>query len=89
MQVFLSFCLIAAPTAAILWFARDIVFADDADLAREYFSVTPLFESVWRVTLYTFIKKKTTWVAVVVTSVLSCLFIRWTAASPGLYPRAA
>ena len=28
----------------------------------------------------------TTWVAVVVTSVLSCLFIRWTAASPGLYP---
>jgi hypothetical protein len=83
MQIFLSFCLIAAPTAAILWFARDIVFADDADLAREYFSVTPLFESVWRVTLYTFI---TTWVAVVVTSVLSCLFIRWTAASPGLYP---
>ena len=84
MQVFLSFCLIAAPTAAILWLARDIIFADDADLAREYFRVTPLFEIVWRVMLYTFI---TTWVAVVVTSVLSCLFIRWTAASPGLYPR--
>ena len=83
MQVFLSFCLIAAPTAAILWLARDIIFADDADLAREYFRVTPLFEIVWRVALYTFI---TTWVAVVVTSVLSCLFIRWTAASPGLYP---
>ena len=83
MQVFLSFCLIAAPTAAILWLARDIIFADDADLAREYFRVTPLFEIVWRVMLYTFI---TTWVAVVVTSVLSCLFIRWTAASPGLYP---
>ena len=45
--------------------------------------MTPLFEIVWRVALYTFI---TTWVAVVVTSVLSCLFIRWTAASPGLYP---
>jgi non-ribosomal peptide synthetase-like protein len=83
MQVFLSFCLIAAPTAAILWLARNIIFADDADLAREYFRVTPLFEIVWRVMLYTFI---TTWVAVVVTSVLSCLFIRWTAASPGLYP---
>jgi non-ribosomal peptide synthetase-like protein len=83
MQVFLSFCLIAAPTAAILWLARDIIFADDADLAREYFRVTPLFEIVWSVALYTFI---TTWVAVVVTSVLSCLFIRWTAASPGLYP---
>ena len=83
MQVFLSFCLIAAPTAAILWLARDIIFADGADLAREYFRVTPLFEIVWRVALYTFI---TTWVAVVVTSMLSCLFIRWTAASPGLYP---
>ena len=83
MQVFLSFCLIAAPTAAILWLARDIIFAADADLAREYFRVTPLFEIVWRVALYTFI---TTWVAVVVTSMLSCLFIRWTAASPGLYP---
>jgi Acetyltransferase (isoleucine patch superfamily) len=85
MQVFLSFCLIAAPTAAILWLARDIIFADDADLARDYFRVTPLFEIVWRVALYTFI---TTWVAVVVTSTLSCLFIRWTAASPGLYPSA-
>ena len=83
MQVFLSFCLIVAPTATILWFARDIISAEDADLAGEYFSVTPLFEIVWRVTLYTFI---TTWAAVVVTSVLSCLFIRWTAASPGLYP---
>ncbi|MGA6940941.1 MAG: phosphopantetheine-binding protein [Pseudolabrys sp.] len=83
MQVFLSFCLIAAPTAAILWLARDIIFADGADLARDYFRVTPLFEIVSGVALYTFI---TTWVAVVVTSTLSCLFIRWTAASPGLYP---
>ena len=45
--------------------------------------MTPLFEIVWQLTLYTFI---TTWVVVVVTSLLSCLFIRWTAASPGLYP---
>ena len=81
MQVFFSFCLIAAPTTAILWFARDIISAEDADLSGEF--LTPLFEIVWRVTLYAFI---TTWVAVVVTSVLSCLFIRWTAVSPGLYP---
>ena len=83
MQVFFSFCLIAAPTAAILWFAQDIISAEDAHPAGEFARMTPLFEIVWRVTLYAFI---TTWVAVVVTSVLSCLFIRWTAASPGLYP---
>ena len=83
MQVFFSFCLIAAPTAAILWFAQDIISAEDAHPAGEFARMTPLFEIVWRTTLYTFV---TTWVAVVVTSVLSCLFIRWTAASPGLYP---
>jgi non-ribosomal peptide synthetase-like protein len=79
MQIVLSFCLLAVPTVAILWLARDITFGEDA----EYFQQTPLFEIVWRVALYTFI---TTWVVVVVTSVLSCLFIRWSAASPGLYP---
>ncbi len=83
MQAFLSFCLIAAPTAAILWFAQDIISAENAHPAGELARMTPLFEIVWRTTLYAFV---TTWVAVVVTSVLSCLFIRWTAASPGLYP---
>jgi non-ribosomal peptide synthetase-like protein len=83
MQIFFSFCLIAAPTAAILWFAQDIISANSADPADEFRRMTSLFEIVWRVTLYTFI---TTWAAVAVTSVLSCLFIRWTAASPGLYP---
>ena len=83
MQAFLSFCLIAAPTAAILWFAQDIISAENAHPAGELARMTPLFEIVWRTTLYTFV---TTWVAVVVTSVLSCLFVRWTAASPGLYP---
>ena len=48
-----------------------------------YFRVTPLLEIVWHLTLYAFI---TTWVTIVVTSLLGCLFIRCTAASPGLYP---
>jgi acetyltransferase-like isoleucine patch superfamily enzyme len=83
MQIFLSLWLIVVPAAAISWFARALIPAGEAELFGEYFKVTPLFEIVWQLTLYTFI---TTWVAVVVTSLLGCLFIRWTAASPGLYP---
>ena len=45
--------------------------------------VTPLPEIAWHLALYAFV---TSWVTIVVTSVLGCLFIRWTAASPGLYP---
>jgi non-ribosomal peptide synthetase-like protein len=83
MQIFLSFWLIVVPTAAIFWFARALIPAGEAELSDEYFKVTPLPEIVWQLTLYTFI---TTWVTVVVISLLGCLFIRWTAASPGLYP---
>ena len=45
--------------------------------------MTPPFEIVWRLALYGFV---TTWVSAVVTSMLGCLFIRFTAAAPGLYP---
>ena len=83
MQIFVRFWLSAVPTAAILWFARGFIPAGEAEFSDAYFSVTPLFEIVWHLTLYAFI---TTWVTVVVTSLLGCLFIRCTAASPGLYP---
>ncbi|MGC1705162.1 MAG: phosphopantetheine-binding protein, partial [Pseudolabrys sp.] len=83
MQIFLSFWLIVVPTAAIFWFSRALVPAGAAELSDEYFRVTPLFEIVWHLTLYAFIA---TWGTIVVTSLLGCLFIRWTAASPGLYP---
>jgi non-ribosomal peptide synthetase-like protein len=83
MQTFLSLCLIVVPAAAISWFARAMIPAGEAELSSKYFRVTPLFDVVWQLTLYTFI---TTWVVVVVTSLLGCVFIRWTAASPGLYP---
>jgi len=83
MQIFLSFWLIVVPTAAIFWLARALVPAGEAELSDEYFRVTPLFEIVWHLALYSFI---VSWVTIVVTSLLGCLFIRWTAVSPGLYP---
>jgi non-ribosomal peptide synthetase-like protein len=83
MQIFLSSWLIVIPAATISWFARSFIPAGDAELSGEYFKVTPIFDIVWQLILYTFM---TTWVALVVTSLLGCLFIRWTAASPGLYP---
>jgi non-ribosomal peptide synthetase-like protein len=83
MQVFLSFSLSVVPTAAILWLARGFMVAGRADHHSAYFKVTPLVETVWHLTLYAFI---TNWVIIVVTSLLGCLFIRCTAASPGLYP---
>ena len=83
MQIFLSFWLIVVPTAAIFWLARALVPAGEAELSDEFFRVTPLFEIVWHLALYAFIA---TWGTIVVTSLLGCLFIRWTAASPGLYP---
>jgi non-ribosomal peptide synthetase-like protein len=82
MQIFLSLCLIVVPTAAIFWFARHLIPAGGAELSDEYFMVTPLLEVVWQLILYAFI---TTWITVVVISLLGCLFIRWTATSPGLY----
>ena len=82
MQVFIFFWLRVVPAAVILWFARGLIPVGEAALSDPYFRVTPLFEIVWHLTLYAFI---TTWVTVIVTSLLDCLFIRCTAASPGLY----
>jgi non-ribosomal peptide synthetase-like protein len=83
MQTVLSFCLNLLPIAVILWFARDLIPAAEIELSSETFSVTPLYEILWHLILYAFI---TTWANIVLTSLLGCLFIRFTAASPGLYP---
>ena len=82
MQVFLDFWLIVVPTAAVSWFAATFIPVREAEIAGEYFSVVPLNEIVWHMGVYTFI---TTWVTVVLISVLVCLFLRYTPASPGLY----
>ncbi len=83
MQVFLDFWLLVVPTAAVTWFATTFIPVRETELASEYFKITPLHEIVWHMGLYAFI---TTWVTVVLISVLGCFFLRCTAASPGLYP---
>ena len=83
MQVFLDFWLVVVPTAAVTWFAATFLPVRETVLAGEYFKITPLHEIVWQMGLYAFI---TTWVTLVLISVLGCLFLRCTAASPGLYP---
>jgi len=82
MQVFLEFWLIVAPTAAVTWFATTFIPIRDTQVAGEYFKVAPLHEVIWQMSLYTFV---TTWVSIVLVSVLICLFLRYTPASPGLY----
>ena len=83
MQIFLDFWLLVVPTAAVTWFAVTFIPVRETELASEYFKITPLHEIAWNMGLYAFI---TTWVTVVLISVLGCLFLRCTAASPGLYP---
>ncbi|GAF75707.1 unnamed protein product, partial [marine sediment metagenome] len=83
MQVFLEFWLLVAPTASVTWFASTFLPAGDTAGANEYFQITPLQEIVWQMGLYAFV---TTWVTIFLISVVGCLFVRFTRASPGLYP---
>lgn len=88
MQVVTSTCITVVPTAAIFWLVRGLISSGEAEVAGagipgNYFTVTPLEEIVWQLTLYALI---TNWLAAVVVSLLGCFFIRRTAASPGLYP---
>jgi non-ribosomal peptide synthetase-like protein len=82
MQVFLEFCLIVVPTAVVTWLAVTFIPVRETQVAGEYFKATPLYEIVWQMSLYAFV---TTWVTIVLVSILVCLFLRYTAASPGLY----
>ena len=83
MQVVLDFLLLVAPTAGVTWFAVTFIPTRQTELAGDYFKITPLPEIVWHIGLYAFV---TTWVTIVLISVLGCLFLRMTAAAPGLYP---
>lgn len=83
MQIAIFFCISLLPATAILWFARGYIPAGEAGLADTYFQVIPLSEIAWQLSLYAFV---TAWLSAIVLSVLGCLFIRWTAATPGLYP---
>jgi hypothetical protein len=83
MQVFFDFLLIIVPTAIVSWFAVTFIPGSDTVLAGQYFKLTPLYEIVWQIGLYSFF---TTWVTMVLVSLLISLFLRYTPASPGLYP---
>jgi len=82
MQIVLDFGLMVVPTAAVAWYATATIPARELEIASEYFKATPMHEIVGNMALYAFI---TTWVTVVLISVLVCLFLRCTPASPGLY----
>jgi hypothetical protein len=82
MQIFFEFCLVVAPTALVTWFATSFIPVRETAQASEYFKITPLQEIVWHMGLYAFL---TTWVTIVLISILGSVFLRFTAASPGLY----
>jgi non-ribosomal peptide synthetase-like protein len=83
MQVVLELCLTILPTATVSWWATTFVFVGEAERSSRYFQEAPRHVIVWQLGLYAFI---TTWVTIVLISVLGCVFLRCTPASPGLYP---
>ena len=82
LQIFLEFWLIVVPTAVVTWLAVTFIPVSETHVAGQYFKLTPLPEIIWQMSLYAFV---TTWVTIVLVSILVCLFFRYTAASPGLY----
>jgi non-ribosomal peptide synthetase-like protein len=82
MQIFLDFWLFVVSTAAVSWFAASFVPVGESVAPSEYFRVTPLPEIVLNLSVYTFV---TTWVTIVLISVLVCFFLRCTPAAPGIY----
>jgi hypothetical protein len=56
--------------------------ADDGTVPGNYFAVAPIYEIFGHLAMYAF---ATMWLTLVVTSLLACLFIRFTAATPGIY----
>ena len=83
MQMVVTLLLIVVPTAVISWLATGLIPVADIERSAEHLSMNVMPEIVWHVSLYAFI---TTGLTLAATSVLLCLFIRWTAAAPGIYP---
>jgi non-ribosomal peptide synthetase-like protein len=83
MQTVLSFSITAVPAAVILWLVGNYILPVKMSTFGSDLRAGPFLELVRYLTLYTFL---TTWVTIVLTSVLGCIFIRFTATSPGLYP---
>lgn len=56
--------------------------AENGTVSVNYFAVAPIYEIFGHLAMYAF---ATMWLTLVVTSLLACLFIRFTAATPGIY----
>jgi non-ribosomal peptide synthetase-like protein len=83
MQVGLEFVLQILPAAGVAWWAATFIFAEEARRAGRYLAAVPSPEVFWHMALYACV---TGWITIVLTSVLGCLLVRWTSASPGLIP---
>jgi hypothetical protein len=83
MQVLLEVCLVVLPTAVLAWLAATFIPAANSAPSGDYFSEVSLLAMVGQITLFAVV---TTWATIILISVLGCLFIRFTASSPGLYP---
>ncbi|PYS86725.1 MAG: hypothetical protein DMF62_14965 [Acidobacteria bacterium] len=83
MQIVIAFSLNAVPVAIILWIVGTYFLPAEMNTFGADLRTGPFLVLVWHLTVFTFV---TTWVSIVATSVLGCIFIRLTAASPGLYP---
>ena len=83
MQICMDFVLSVIPGSVIFWAISSFIPMAEADLGSSYFKSMPMIDVTWHLALYAF---ASAWVTVVVTSLLGCLFIRFTASAPGLYP---
>jgi non-ribosomal peptide synthetase-like protein len=83
MQIGLTLLLRGIPIAVILWLASRFLLAFEPAMSGADVGLSGLFEFIWHLAVYAFV---TTWITTVVTSLLSCIFIRMTAGPPGLYP---
>ena len=81
MQVFISFWLNALPIAVIFWLTRGLILSGNT-MYGDHQDSASFFEIIWPLVLCGFV---TTWLTLIVTSLLGCLFIRFTAAAPGIY----
>ena len=73
MQMLLSFSITAVPVAAVLWLSGTYILPGTMSTFGSDLRAGPFLALVWHLTLYTFF---TTWVTIVLTSVLGCIFIR-------------
>jgi non-ribosomal peptide synthetase-like protein len=83
MQCILDFFLMVMPLAAVSWFAESLIPIANSGFNSSYFGSLSLSEIVWHMSLYAMV---ISWIGIVLVSLLTCLFLRCTPISPGLYP---